>query len=82
MYEEPFGAQQKKGPTPLGTLLGDPEETLTPDDNRMQQVVFSGNLLYSAITSTIFDGSEFVNGILYFIVQPGFTSTGQADGRR
>jgi hypothetical protein len=77
VYEEPFGAQQKKGPTPLGTLLGDPEETLNPDDNRMQQVVFSGNLLYSAITSTIFDGSEFVNGILYFIVQPGFTSTGK-----
>jgi hypothetical protein len=77
VYEEPFGAQQKKGPTPLGTLLGDPEETLNPDDNRMQQVAFSGNLLYSAITSTIFDGSEFVDGILYFIVQPGFTSTGK-----
>ena len=77
VYEEPFGAQQKKGPTPLGALLGDPEETLSPDDNRMQQVVFSGQLLYSAITSTIFDGSEFVNGILYFIVQPSFTSTGK-----
>ena len=77
VYEEPFGAQQKKGPTPLGTLLGDPEETLSPDDNRMQQVVFSGSLLYSAITSTIFDGNEFVNGILYFIVQPSFTSTGK-----
>jgi hypothetical protein len=60
VYEEPFGAQQKKGPTPLGTLIGDPEEALSPDDNRMQQVVFSGNLLYSTITSTIFDGSEFV----------------------
>jgi hypothetical protein len=77
VYEEPFGAQQKKGATPLGTLLGDPEETLNPDDNRMQQVVFSGNLLYSAITSTIFDGNEFVDGILYFIVQPAFTGTGK-----
>ena len=77
VYEEPFAAQQKVGPTPLGTLVSDPEEALNPDDNRMQQVVFSGNLLYSAITSTIFDGSEFVNGILYFIVQPGFTSTGK-----
>ncbi|MFY9529772.1 MAG: hypothetical protein WAR24_12760, partial [Candidatus Acidiferrales bacterium] len=77
VYEEPFGAQQKKGPIPLGTLVGDPEESLNPDDNRMQQVVFSGNLLYSAITSTIFDGSEFVDGILYFIVQPGFTNTGK-----
>ena len=77
VYEEPFAAQQRVGPTPLGTLVGDPEEPLSPDDNRMQQVVFSGNLLCSAITSTIFDGSEFVNGILYFIVQPDFTSTGK-----
>ena len=76
IYEEPFGASQKKGPTPLGTLLGDPEETLNPDDNSMAQVVFSGSYLYSAITSTIFDGSGFVDGILYFVVQPGFTSTG------
>jgi hypothetical protein len=77
VYEEPFPAGQKVGPTPLGTLFGDPEETLSPDDNRMQQVVFSGNLLYSAITSTVFDGTEFVDGILYFIVQPGFTTTGK-----
>jgi hypothetical protein len=77
VYEEPFGASQKKGPIPLGTLLGDPEETLNPDDNRMQQVVFSGSLLYSAITSTVFDGTEFVDGILYFVVQPGFTSVGK-----
>jgi hypothetical protein len=77
VYEEPFPARQKVGPTPLGTLSGDPEETLNPDDNRMQQVVFSGNLLYSAITSTVFDGTEFVDGILYFIVQPGFTTTGK-----
>jgi hypothetical protein len=76
VYEEPFGASQKKGPIPLGVLLGDPEETLNPDDNRMQQVVFSGNLLYSALTSTVFDGSEFVDGILYFVVEPGFTNTG------
>jgi hypothetical protein len=77
VYEEPFGTQQKKGPIPLGTLFGDPEESLDPDDNSMQQVVYSGNLLYSAITSTVFDGDEFVDGILYFVVQPGFTSGGK-----
>jgi len=77
VYEEPVGAQQKKGQTLLGNLFGDPEESLDPDDNRMQQVVFSGNLLYSAITSTVFDGEEFVDGILYFVVQPGFTSAGK-----
>jgi len=77
VYEEPFGAQQKKGPIPLGKLFGDPEESLDPDDNSMQQVVFSGNFLYSAITSTVFDSAEFVDGILYFVVQPGFTGTGK-----
>jgi hypothetical protein len=77
VYEEPFGATQEVGPIPLGSFYGDVEETLATDDNRMQQVVFSGSYLYSALTSTIFDGKQFVNGIEWFVIKPGFTKTGQ-----
>jgi hypothetical protein len=75
-YEEPGAAQQKIGPFPQGTADGDPEEALDPDDNRMQQVYHAGGQLFSAITSTINDGTEFVDGVEWFIVKPTFTKSG------
>jgi hypothetical protein len=72
-YEEPGAAQQKVGPFPQGQADGDPEEALDPDDNRMQQVYYTGGQLYSAITSTIYDGAEFVDGVEWFIVKPTFS---------
>ena len=75
-YEEPGYAQQKVGPYPQGMALGDPEEAIDPDDNRMQQVYKSNNQLYSAITSTIYDGAEYVDGVEWFIVKPRFTKSG------
>ena len=73
-YGEPGAAQQKIGPFPQGQSYGDPEEALNPDDNRMQQVYHAGGQLFSAITSTIFDGTEFVDGVEWFIVKPTFSS--------
>jgi hypothetical protein len=75
-YEEPGAVQQKIGPFPQGQSLGDPEEALTPDDNRMQQVYYTGGQLFSAITSTIYDGTEFVDGVEWFIVDPDFNKSG------
>jgi len=75
-YEEPGYAQQKVGPYPQGMALGDPEEAIDPDDNRMQQVYLSSNQLYSAITSTIYDGAEYLDGVEWFIVKPRFTKSG------
>ena len=75
-YSEPGAAQQRIGPFPQGTADGDPEEALTPDDNRMQQVYHSGSQLFSSITSTIFDGTEFVDGAEWFIVEPTFSISG------
>ncbi len=72
-YQEPGAAQQKIGPFPQGESYGDPEEALNPDDNRMQQVYYTGGQLYSTITSTIFDGTEFVDGVEWFIVKPAFS---------
>ncbi|MGH9776552.1 MAG: hypothetical protein ACRD50_16595 [Candidatus Acidiferrales bacterium] len=75
-YEEPGSAAQEADPDdiPLGQAIGDPEETLSADDNRMQQVVFSGERLYGALTGTIFDGTEFVDGIETFVLEPSFHS--------
>ena len=56
--------------------LGDPEEALNPDDNRMQQVYYAGGQLFSAITSTIYDGTEFVDGVEWFIVKRTFSKAG------
>jgi hypothetical protein len=75
-YQEPGAAQQKIGPFPQGTSLGDPEEALNPDDNRMQQVYDAAGQLFSSITSTIFDGTEFVDGAEWFIVKPTFSKSG------
>ena len=72
-YQEPGAAQQKIGPFPQGESYGDPEEAINPDDNRMQQVYYTGGQLISAITSTIFDGTEFVDGVEWFIVKPTFS---------
>jgi len=79
-YEEPGAAQQKIGPFPQGTSDGDPEEALNPDDNRMQQVYYAGGQLFSAITSTLYDGTEFVDGVEWFIVKPTFSTSGALRG--
>jgi len=71
-YTYPGYAQQKAGPYPQGMSYDDPEEALNPDDNRMQQVYYVGGELYSAITSTVFDCTEFVDGVEWFIVTPSF----------
>ena len=75
-YEEPGYAQQQVGPYPQGMAYGDPEEALDPGDNRMQQVYSSKNQLFSAITSTIYDGAEYVDGVEWFIVKPSFNKSG------
>jgi hypothetical protein len=67
-YGQPNPAQQKPGPTPLGTSLGDSLEFLNTNDDRMNQVVYSGGKLYSAVNTIIGDGSR--TGIAWFAVQP------------
>jgi hypothetical protein len=67
-YGQPNPAQQKPGPTPLGTSLGDSLEFLNTNDDRMNQVVYSGGNLYSAVNTIIGDGSR--TGIAWFAVKP------------
>lgn len=67
-YGQPPNATQKAGPTPLGTSVGQPENQLQANDDRMNQVVYANGLLYSAVNTVIGDGSRV--GIAYFIVSP------------
>jgi hypothetical protein len=50
-YAGPVPAVQAPGPYPLGQFLGDPEETLNTNDDRMNQVTFARGLLYSGLNT-------------------------------
>jgi hypothetical protein len=70
VYGQPPLATQKAGPYPLGQSLGDPEETLNTDDDRMQQVTFSQGHLWGALTTIVSDGTHQNAGVAYFVVKP------------
>ena len=70
VYGQPPLATQKTGSYPLGQSLGDPEETLDTNDDRMQQVVFADGLLWGGLTTIVSDGKENNAGIAYFVVIP------------
>jgi hypothetical protein len=77
-YGQPNPAQQKPGPTPLGTSLGESLQFINTNDDRMNQVVYSGGLLYSGVNTLIGDGSR--TGIAWFGVKPKFNH-GNVSGR-
>ena len=67
VYGQPPNATQKVGPTPLGTLVGDPEERIATNDDRMNQVVFANGLLWAGVNTVITGGRA---GIAWFAVKP------------
>lgn len=83
-YGQPPNAEQKNGPTPLGTSLGEEEEMLATNDDRMNQVVYAAGKLWSGVNTLIqtTNGNGVTNarcGIAYFIVTPSTpTSTSVA----
>lgn len=70
VYGFPPLATQKAGPYPLGQALGEPEETLDTDDDRMQNAVYASNHLWAGLTTVISDGANINAGIAYFDVMP------------
>jgi hypothetical protein len=86
-YAFPPDAEQKAGPTPLGdaapSLLGKPgngpkehENLIAANDDRMQQVVYADQLLYSGLNTAVkTEHGETDTGAAYFIVQPSITGT-------
>jgi hypothetical protein len=69
VYGQPPLATQKAGPYPLGQSLGDPEELLNSDDDRMQQVTFSQGHLWGALCTVVSDGTNQNAGVAYFWVK-------------
>jgi hypothetical protein len=80
----PPDAEQKAGPLPLGNLLGDPEELLATNDQRMQQVLNVNGRLWGALTTSVNQGPNCVSGfesdckagIAWFAVKPHFSEAG------
>lgn len=77
-YGQPNPAAQKPGPIPLGASLGESEEFINTNDDRMNQVVYANGLLYSGVNTIIGDGTR--TGIAWFAVKPSF-SYGTVSGR-
>jgi hypothetical protein len=70
VYGQPPQATQKVGPYPLGQSLGEPEETVASNDDRMQQAVFADDHLWGALNTVVSDGIGQNVGIAYFCVKP------------
>jgi len=73
------GATQKPGPTPLGTAVGEPLETINANDSRMNQVVDVDGVLYGGVNTTVLSSHGAADvGIAFFVVgafgTPGFLS--------
>ena len=63
------GATQKPGPTPLGTSLGEPLETINANDSRMNQVVDLNGVLFGGVNTTVTSATGPPRvGIAYFTV--------------
>ncbi len=83
-YGAPPPATQKKGPIALGAAVGEPENLLNSNDDRMNQVVYAAGKLWSGLNTVIGTdngASSKTNrvGIAYFIVSPS-ANGGIADG--
>ena len=71
LYAQPPNAVQASGPTPLATALKDHLELIDTNDDRMNQVVFAGGMLWGAANTAVQPpNGPVVAGIAYFIVSP------------
>src|SRR5712691_944972 len=76
----PNDSEQKAGPTPLGTAVGNPEEKISTNDQRMMQVMFVNGELWAALTTSVSQGPNCVTGfesdckagVAWFAVRPNF----------
>lgn len=69
-YGQPDPAAQRAGETPYGTSIGNSEEFLNTNDDRMNQVVYANGLLYSGVNSKLSVGGASQTGLAWFAVRP------------
>jgi len=71
-YGQPNPASQKVGETPLGVAVGETEELVNTNDDRMNQVVYASGVLYGGVNSLLKVGGTEQQGIAWFGVKPRF----------
>ncbi|HKT24994.1 MAG TPA: hypothetical protein VJR04_10330 [Terriglobales bacterium] len=74
----PPDAPQRPGNTELGSLVAEKVQFIATNDHRMQQTVFSGGRLWSALTTIAAVGNDPMPhaGIAYFAVTPSISPEG------
>lgn len=76
VYGAPPKATQRPGPYPLGQSLKDKLPLLDTNDDRMNQVVYSGGRLWSGLNTAVKTANGPTStGIAYFVVHPTTPST-------
>ena len=71
VYGMPPSAAQKTGPTPLADAVSAKENLLSSNDDRMNQTVFAGGRLFSAVNTAVKTETNPTSvGIGYFVVAP------------
>lgn len=73
VYGTPVPAVQRTGSIPLGQALGDPEETLDPGDDRMQQLFYANGELYCGFNTILLDPKGATaprTGAAWFVIYP------------
>lgn len=77
VYGMPPSAAQKTGPTPLADAVNAKENLLSSNDDRMNQTVFAGGRLFSAVNTAVKTETNPTSvGIGYFVVAPSIPSGG------
>lgn len=69
-YAFPSDGVQKDGPHPEGESLGEPVGLIAANDDRMNQTVYSQNLIWGALNSALIVNGVERAGSAYFAVQP------------
>jgi len=80
LYGLPNPLAQKDGPAPLATSLTEPLALIDSNDDRMNQVVYSNGLLWSAVNTDITREDVDTVGIAYFSISPRMTSPNSVSG--
>ncbi len=67
-FTQPPNVDQKPGPAPLGSSVGEPLNQIETDDFRVQQVQYSRGRLFTALATGLANGRV---GAAWFVVNPG-----------
>lgn len=72
IYGQPDAADQKDGPIPLGTSIGEGLAQVETNDDRMNQVVYADGSIYGAVNTKLKVLGKDQTGVAWFKVDPRF----------